>query len=90
MKALYIAICLIAMFSSVSKAQPTYNDIMASALKEFDSSSYSDDIYNAIAWEGLRGTAAYASFMADPENSKKYNQTMELAKLLPQENCSQP
>ena len=35
-----------------------YIDIMADALKEFDS-SYSDEVYKAIAWVGLTNTVAW-------------------------------
>ena len=45
-----------------------YINIMSDALKEFDS-SYSEDIYHAIAWEGLMGTVAWNNKTQNEKNT---------------------
>ncbi|WP_413511851.1 hypothetical protein [Myroides odoratus] len=44
-----------------------YINTIIAALKDYDD-SYSDDVYEAIAWNGLKGTDAYSN-LSDKKKS---------------------
>lgn len=51
-----------------------YRDIIKDTLKEYDNNNSSEDIYEALSWEGLRDTWAWNNLSSQQKNS--INQTL--------------